>query len=70
MTADLKTRSATLARDRRRPGPRVPVTPELIPLLRGQHGQGTEPDSLGSARGVGFAVLACAVFWAAVASLF
>lgn len=74
MTADLKLRpipEATVLRlDRRRPGPRIPVSPELIPLLRGSLDKPAHPDSLDGARGVAFAVLACAAFWVLVLRLF
>ena len=74
MTTDLKPRptpdAPVLLTDRRRPGPRVPVSPELIPLLRGYHRKAAYPDSLDGARGVAFAVLACAAFWVVVLRLF
>lgn len=74
MTTDLKLRptpdAPVLRVDRRRPGPRTPVSPELIPLLRGSPGKPSHPDSLDGARGVAFAVLACAAFWVLVLRLF
>lgn len=62
-----------LKADRRRPGRLADVSPELIPLLRGQgtavpnpdHAFGN-PDQLHGARGVAAGVAVGAAIWAAV----
>ena len=73
-----------LSIERRRPGPRVPINPVLIPLMRGQFSQddsrdwfarrGPQPDigrdPLSSARGLAFAILVCGTFWLGVITLF
>lgn len=51
--------------DRRRPG-RSEALPELIPLLRGDHGQAPERDDLQPILGVAFSLLVSAVCYAMV----
>lgn len=62
------------ANDRRRPGRLPHVSPELIPLLRGEAApvpeqpiEFGEPDQLRSARGVILAVMISAALWAGIA---
>lgn len=60
------------AKDRRRPNRPAHVSPELIPLLRGEASvaedpvQFGDPDQLRAARGLAVALTASAAFWAAI----
>jgi hypothetical protein len=73
LEAEVAARSA--AKDRRRPGRRGDVSPELILLLRGQEARATpeqepqfgDPDQLRSARGIALAIALSAVLWAGLA---
>ena len=71
---EIEAASGSAVADRRRPGRRAHVSPELIPLLRGETPvalepeiQFGEPDQLRSARGLSLAVAISAALWAAVA---
>lgn len=64
----------TVAADRRRPGRRERVNPELVPLLRGQSpvpaaddlAEFGEPDQLDAARGLAAGALLSAPIWVCV----
>ena len=69
---DAATRSEVA--ERRRPGRLDHVSPELVPLLRGESAfvadapvQFGEPDQLGGARGLTLAVAISAALWAVIA---
>jgi hypothetical protein len=66
-------RSALLV-ERRRPGRPAQVSPELVPLLRGEIAveleidfPPEEQDQLGSARGIALGILISAALWVAIA---
>jgi hypothetical protein len=66
--------AGTMVAERRRPGRPAHISPELIPLLRGEAPlvpndpiRFDEPDELGAARGIALGVGISAVLWAAIA---
>ena len=74
MPPSSSTEQSISASDRRRPGRRTEVNPELIPLLRGQQSAPPaidfdETDECAAARGVCVGVLLSAPLWAGIAYL-
>ena len=72
---EIESAEALLA-DRRRPGRRPDISPQLIPLLRGtlepipeQEIDPDEPDQLQAARGLVFGTVISAVLWGGIALL-